>query len=791
MRNTRWRKVLRDVWKNKTRTILVVFAIAVGIFAFSSAFISREVILAEMSTQYQSINPSTISLGVSSFDDSLVRWASHQENISDSQGQSLRLARLVQGNNNYSLDLYAFDNYEDMRVNRLILESGTLPLKKREIVFERSAIPLLGLRVGDNVVVELPNGQQHTLKVAGTVHDLKAIPANLWPDISAYVSTETMEWLGFPHSYNQLELVAADEFDSRAKLETLTNEIKEKLRDKGFTVTSVLVREPGEHWAQTSMASLVAILSSVGVFSLILSGFLVINTITGILAQQRRQVGIMKAIGATAWQIVGIYLTLVICFGLLALLVALPIGTFLAYFFTSIMAHFLNIDIYQFHVPRQIFILELVIALIVPLVAALVPILNGVRVSAWETISNYGITSRSREGWLGRLLMRIRGLPRPLLLSIRNTFRRRGRLFMTLGTLTLAGTLFISIVNVRGAMTARLYDVLKMYNFEIILILDRSYGSRMAEHRVEQMPNISQAEARTYTQVQRVKPDGTEGATFSLAGLPPESDFFQPTLLSGRWLQEKDYDKIVLSNELIRNEPDIKSGDEIEIKVGNDKYKCEVAGIIFTPNDSTAYAPFNYVSHIKHSYGQASSVFIKTQEHDISTQSEMVKMLEDHLKTAGIGVSKSITIADIIKSSVSRMDFLVRFLLLMSFMAAAIGGLGLAGTMSLNVLERTREIGVMRSIGATSPMVGGIVVVEGMLIGFISWLLAIPCSIPFSYLFNTILGYAFYKRPLDFYFSSTGLIIWLIIVIFISIVASLLPARQAMRMSVQETLAYE
>ena len=100
MINPRWRKVLRDIWKNKTRTVLVVFAIAVGIFAFSSAFISREVILAEMSTQYQAINPSTISLGVSPFDDSLVRWASHQENIAYAQGQSLRLARLVRGDKN-------------------------------------------------------------------------------------------------------------------------------------------------------------------------------------------------------------------------------------------------------------------------------------------------------------------------------------------------------------------------------------------------------------------------------------------------------------------------------------------------------------------------------------------------------------------------------------------------------------------------------------------------------------------------------------------------------------------
>ena len=791
MRNPRWRKVIRDLWSNKTRTILVVLAIAVGIFAFASVFITRQVLMADLNTQYRSINASTITMGIPSFGDSLVRWMRHQEQVVDAQGRVMQRVKLLRGDQAYNVDLYAFDDYQDMHINRINSEEGAWPPQKRDILLERSSVPLTGTEIGDTVLIELPNGRQRKLELIGTVHDLNAIPARLWPEVSAYVSLETMQWLGFPYAYNQLEIVARDEFDSRAKLEKLADELEEKLSNKGFTVGSVQIREPGEHWAEDVTASFIAILTGIGVFSLVLSGFLVVNTITGMLAQQRRQVGMMKAIGGTGGQIIGIYMVMVMCFGLLALFVALPVGAGLAYLYTLSMAAFLNINILYFHIPLQVFLLELTAALLVPIVAALVPILNGVRVSAWEAISNYGIKSQAGGGLMDRLLVQVRGLPRPVLLSLRNTFRRKGRLFMTLGTLVLAGTLFISVVSVRGAMTGEMSKVLKMYDFEVQLFLDNTYRSRMLENRAEHMPGVAEAEGRAYVQMQRIRPDRTEGATFSVIGIPPDSDFVQPTLLSGRWLEEGDRNAIVLNSEVIRDEPDIRAGDEIVLQLGNKKYDWEVVGIIFMTRRGFGYAPFDYLSHVNRAYGEASSLVVKTEEKGGQFQSAVARALEDSLKSAGIGVVYALTIDDVIRSSAGRIDFLIDFLMSMAIMAAVIGGLGLAGTMSLNVLERTREIGVMRSIGASTGMVGTIVLTEGMLIGLISWVLALPLSVPASLVFNSIVGYAFFDRPLDFTFSLTGVIMWLVIVMVTSVVASLLPAHRASVMSIQETLAYE
>jgi putative ABC transport system permease protein len=169
----------------------------------------------------------------------------------------------------------------------------------------------------------------------------------------------------------------------------------------------------------------------------------------------------------------------------------------------------------------------------------------------------------------------------------------------------------------------------------------------------------------------------------------------------------------------------------------------------------------------------------------------MAQSVETQLKKSGIKVGSSITQQAIVASNAGQVDFLIYFLLIMAILSAAIGALGLMGMMSLNVMERTREIGVMRSIGANSRAIGSIVITEGLIIGVVSWLIAIPISIPISLILNSALGIAMFGGPLVFIFSPLGLIIWLVIIVGISLIASLLPAYRAMRMSVRETLAYE
>ncbi|MDP2776985.1 MAG: FtsX-like permease family protein, partial [Anaerolineales bacterium] len=117
--------------------------------------------------------------------------------------------------------------------------------------------------------------------------------------------------------------------------------------------------------------------------------------------------------------------------------------------------------------------------------------------------------------------------------------------------------------------------------------------------------------------------------------------------------------------------------------------------------------------------------------------------------------------------------------------------MGLTGTMGMNVLERTREIGITRAIGADDRAVMQTVISEGFVIGAISFVLAIILSIPFTYLLSTIVSLAVFETPIDVVFTIMGYAIWFGLVLALSVVASILPARNAARLTIREVLAYE
>jgi putative ABC transport system permease protein len=155
-----------------------------------------------------------------------------------------------------------------------------------------------------------------------------------------------------------------------------------------------------------------------------------------------------------------------------------------------------------------------------------------------------------------------------------------------------------------------------------------------------------------------------------------------------------------------------------------------------------------------------------------------------HLRQAQAGLATLDTASE-------SLDTLVVFLLIMAILTAIVGSMGLAGTMGMNVLERTREIGITRAIGADDRAVMRTVIAEGVVIGMISFGLAVILSIPFTYLLSTIVSLAVFQTPIEVVFTYSGYAIWLGLVLALSAVASILPARNAARLTIREVLAYE
>ncbi len=184
-------------------------------------------------------------------------------------------------------------------------------------------------------------------------------------------------------------------------------------------------------------------------------------------------------------------------------------------------------------------------------------------------------------------------------------------------------------------------------------------------------------------------------------------------------------------------------------------------------------------------------IAVQGTQHDVVNQKILVERLRDVLETANL---KAVTIdaADEKGAQIrSQFDIVVAMLLTMILLTATVGSIGLMGMLSINVVERTCEIGVMRAIGATPFAVIRLFIGEGIVVGVLSWLMAVPLSYPMAWLLGDTVGNLLLQTPLDFVYSREGAIEWLLIVIGLSALASLLPALRASQWSVRATLAYE
>jgi putative ABC transport system permease protein len=478
MVSPRWRKVLRDLLNNKVRTGLVVLSIAVGVFAVGMIAGTQVIMTRDLRANYLAINPPAAILGVADFDDDLVQTIRRMPQIDEAEGRAGVSVRLRVGPDTWrTLQLQAIPDFRDIRVNTITPEQGAWPPPEHAMLVERSSLYLTNAHVGDSVTIELADGKRRSIRIAGTAHNVNMPPAAFTGWIDGFITFETLEWLGVPHAYTSLFLTIEDKTLDRDGVSKIVNDVRDKIEAGGHSVSFAYVPIPGVHPADTAVQPLLLILGVLGFFTLLLSGFLVVNTIGALLMQQTRQIGVMKTVGASTPQIVGLYLTLVLIYGLLALLVAVPLGGLGAYAFTRYLAQLINFDVLDYTTPTQVLALEIGTGLIVPLLAALWPVLAGARISVREAISSYGLgKGRFGRSRIDRALERVRFLSRPLLLSLRNTFRRKGRLALTLTTLTLGGSIFIGVFSVReGLLLTAEQKIFTFWQHDLMVFLDRPY----------------------------------------------------------------------------------------------------------------------------------------------------------------------------------------------------------------------------------------------------------------------------------------------------------------------------
>lgn len=802
MVSPRWRKVLADLWSNKTRTLLVALSIAVGVFAVGMIAEARVRMLRGLSEPYLASNPfSAVIVTKEPFDQDLVDTISKMDGVAEAEGRKSVRVRLNVGPDQWKeLQLFAIRDFDDIRIARFELERGPWPPPDKELLIERSALsPMLGtnMQVGDTLLVETIDQTRRHMRVAGVVHDLHVAPTFIFNQYYGYITEDTLEWLGESRDFNSVRIMVDKEhFFDQTVVTTVAREVRDKIQKSGREVEEVFIPpEPGKSPIMTfGLDPILFILSAMSMLAVILSGFLVTNTISGLLAQQTRQIGVMKSIGARTTQIVGMYLVLVLAFGLLALLIAAPLAYLAAGAFTGFFAGLFNFDARGYGMVPHVLALELLVSLVVPLCAAIWPLLQGTSITIREAISSDAGPGTYGTSMIDRLMERVRGLPRPMLLSLRNTFRRKGRVLLTLITLTLGGAVFIGVFSVQSSVRRSLDELFTaLVRYDVFVNFDDAYRIERIEQEALQVPGVVSAESWGNVSTRRLRPNNTESEIIFLQAPAPDTTLLEPDVVEGRWLLPNDENAVVLSLGVMNDEPDIAVGDDIVLKLSGRETTWRVVGTFKAMgNDNLiAYANYPYFAREVRAVDLASEARIVTAQHTESFQAQVAKDLEDQFRNVGLHVIRSDTAIGEYNRILGQFNIIVYCLLIMAVLTAIVGGLGLMGTMSMNVLERTREIGVMRAIGASDGSVLKIVVFEGVLIGLISWGLGALLALPISKILSDQVGNLFLGSPLSYTYSIPGLFMWLGLSVSLSALASFLPAWNASRLTVRDVLAYE
>ncbi len=788
-----FRKLLRDLWRSKGRTLLAVLSIFIGVFAVGAINGLRDLLPERMLGSYRATNPAPIDImlngGLSAED---LNNLAHTPGVSGIQGSTdLGAQWRKTADAPWRIASIVMRDYKHQPFNRLELLSGAWPTQDT-VAVDVTAVESFGVPAYGTFTLKI-NDREREIKIGGVVRDLAITAPSFGGNASIYISQEMAENMFGWGRYARLS-VQIPAFSS-ADAEAVVDRLKTQLEKMGSSIFYYQITPPDKHPAQDTINGIIMILSVMAILSLALGLFLVINTVNAIVAQQVPQIGVLKAIGGTTRQMMVLYLSGVLIYGLMALVLAVPFSALAASAATSMFLKVIAIPPDpEFRVSQPAVMQQAIIALLVPLLAAAWPVFAGVRITVREAISNYGIGAGFGKSLLDRLLSRVRFLPRTASLTIRNAFRRKGRVVLTEITLIMAGVVFIMVMSSAASFTYTINYVTDTLGLRVLVNFQRPYRIDEIMAVIDAQPKIDQAEMQLL-QASTVfrKAEADKGEDVYVSAVRPDSTLIKLPVTAGRWLLPTDGHAVVLNRDRAEK-LGVTAGDKVWLGLEGTDHKSEwtVVGIVFdlSSMQRTAYLPIGVYQREVGLVGRSSSVWATTLPDDGPTQLQVEKALREAFNASGLRVNNTLTATQNRSNVENQFGIITKMLMVMSILIAAVGAIGLAGTLSINVLERRREIGVMRAIGASSFTIAGIFIGEGLLLGLIAWAIAIPLSIPVGQAFSTVIGQVI-KFDIIYQFSWNGVLTWLIIIVMLSVLGSLLPAIRATRVSVRESLTYE
>jgi len=808
-------KLVRDLRTAWSRIVLMILAMSVTLTVLGGMLYTRGIVAREMSRAYLSTGPASATIlferGLDGSEvQAILAEALDQPGIIDAVVRTqltLQVQEQGGGWGPYPLQIFVAAPDDPMRMETFTVEQGVWPPASGEILIDRSSFELLGLNVGEDVVVQAPNGTPTPLRVIGAVYDPALAPSFQEQKGHAFMSAASLPVLGVEIALDALKVQIADEVaplvpsrDRDINVAAAVDLAARVEQAHGFSVLEIQVPEPYAHPHQAQADSLLLGLLVFGAAGLLLSAILVATMLNGLFTQQIPQMGIMKAVGARSGRVLQLYLLMTLAIAGAATAIAFVPGIVVSRAFAPAILGLLGVDAVSVVAPWWMYVFLVAAGVGLPLLFALAPIVKTSRTSVREALDYRGVeTHGDRSSRFATRLSQWGDLNRTVVLAFRNIFRRRARFLLSVGLLASAGAVFIGGLSTMAGFQASLdrERELRAWDVDVQLGINDGVSANALTTLAREIPGMERVEAWSIVKtsvipsgqrfgVTRTYPDQGHGS-LAVTVVPMDTVLLSPpSLVEGRWLRPAEAGAVVLSQAAVRNDlAGATTGDSIRLSMGRRFTSWRVVGIVESLGHGGGIFVTEEGFESATGLSQPNLLRIVTNAHDEQTRVRVAQATERVLGDVGIVVRSAASVSRTEAAGAGHMLPLILAFLGLSIAIGVVGFAGLTSTMSTSVLERTREFGVMSAIGAPASTVRRLVVLEGISIAVISCAVAVVLAPPLAAIMVEYLPMTGMLQV-----SIPGVVVWIVVCLMGAALAALVPASHASRLTVREALAY-
>ena len=782
------RRSIRELTRRRARSFLTIATIAVaiaGVWLFAIPSNVESTLDERVRTDV--MHTARLAPNAADLSDDQIATLRAVDNVAGLDLRTLAVTEVRFDGRVQRVILVGVGDFDEQVVNVVNLDRGRFPAGSGEVVAdpENGRPGRLPAGIGDAVEIRTNTGGWSGFEVAGEGGTLRysSEVANDAP-VLYLANDEVQRVMGYP-APNSIDVLAGDA--DRAAVEEMVADLRTVLDEQiaDLTYWDVLeVWRPGTWPGSEDFRNFVVVFYVLAGVALLAALILIFTTMNTMVREQTREIGVMKAIGGTPRQIALGFLRTAVLLGVAGTVVGALVGIPLSNWLMTFMADEFGGARVGWQVSMPALALSVLVGLGGTAMASLPAVWRASRVTVREAIEDHGVAATYGQRRIDRIAGWVPVRSRRNRMGVRNAMRRAGR---TVATAVPIGLAVGTMLGFGSVLITAVDEDLNSFDLEgaDIILWNRDPGlDTRAGDLIESVPEVDDAHQMVYSSVEL-------GGEKYVWGLPAESTYLHD-VIAGRWFSEEEAAAaapVVVVGEAAASKEGLQVGDMVTVETRRGPLTLEVVGIDgqLVNNGQGLFMPIRTV--FDYEGWTTGNYWVRTVDPDPSTVDAAATAIHGVLAQSGYHTESQLRYVDR-ERNLAENRLIVTVVMGMGLPVVAIGMIGLVSAMTSNVLDRTREIGVLRSIGARRRDLRAIFRAEGIVIALLGWLIGVPVGYLFARLILWVLEDRFDADfGLDYPLWTVG--VALLVTVVATLLVIRLPMRRVLRMQPGAALRYE